>query len=101
MKFKKAGSKTLYYFIDQRCIGRKCWHADLFQHRAPLAGGGSMNTSSPPTPCCMNRAYRGCPEGPEGEVENEDGSITVGLPIFDVELAKRRKLEGWKAVAGA
>lgn len=25
-----------------------------------------MNTSSPDSPTCMNRAYRGCPEGPVG-----------------------------------
>ena len=97
MNFRKKGSKVLYSFLEAHCIGRKCWHADLFQHRSPLAGGGSMNTSSPPTPCCMNRAYRGCPQGPEGELHNEDGSITVGVPVFDPELAKRRKAEGWIA----
>lgn len=30
-----------------------------------------MNTSSPPTPCCMNRAYHGCPVGPDGQTKTE------------------------------
>lgn len=30
-----------------------------------------MNTSSPPSPCCMNRAYHGCPDGPVGAREEK------------------------------
>jgi len=44
----------------------------------------------------MNRAYRGCPEGPENATL-EFGGIVYGLPVFDPELAKRRKAEGWIA----
>lgn len=67
MKFKRRGEKTQYDFIDARCIGRQCWAAGMFQHRSPLSGGGSRNTGSPDSPCCLNRAYRGCPDGPDGE----------------------------------
>ncbi len=96
MIFRQRGDKTQYSFIDGRCIGRRCWAPGAFQHRAPLAGGGSMNTSSPPTMTCMNRAYHGCPEGPEGRRENEDCSITVGVPIYQIELAKERRSQGWR-----
>lgn len=99
MNFKRRGAKHKYNFVDEFCIGRKCWAPGLFQHRAPLSGGGSMNTSSPLTPCCMNRAYRGCPAGPMGErKEVYDGQeITiVGLPIYEKELAQQRRKEGWR-----
>jgi hypothetical protein len=75
MTFKRKGDNNRYSFVDARCIGRECWAPGLFQHRAPLAGGGSMNTSSPPTPCCMNRAYHGCPDGPEGERQGVKQSV--------------------------
>jgi hypothetical protein len=95
MTFRRKGDKTLYSFVDRRCIGRPCWSPGAFQHRAPVRGG-SMNTSSPPTQTCMNRAYHGCPDGPEGEKHNDDGSITVGLPLYQIELAKQRRAEGWR-----
>lgn len=96
---KRSREKTKYSFRDKRCLGRKCFAPGNFQHRAPLAGGGSMNTSSPPTPCCLNRAYQGCPAGPDGEKREvrEGQLVTVqGAPQFDPELAKTRKAEGWK-----
>lgn len=80
MTFKRKGDKARYDFCDKNCIGRSCWAPGLFQHRAPLAGGGSTNTSSPPSPCCMNRAYHGCPSP---------------LPSRDVALVNERKKEGW------
>jgi hypothetical protein len=66
MNFKCKGDKALYSFIDAKCIGRTCWAAGMYQHRSPLSGGGSRNTGSPDWPCCLTRAYRGCPEGPDG-----------------------------------
>lgn len=77
-----------------------------------------MNTSSPDSPCCLNRAYRGCPDGPVGERkdvcksclgESSEGStcaacgghgyiLTVGLPSYQKELATKRRAEGWKRV---
>lgn len=118
MTFRQKGDKAHYLFIDKRCIGRTCWAPGMFQHRSPLAGGGSMNTSSPDSACCMNRAYRGCPQGPEGEHQcrcptceravgstrgdcldcGGSGLYTVtGLPIMQPELARQRKAEGWRA----
>lgn len=64
------GNKHKYSVSNRDCIGRSCLHLSLYYHRAPMAGGGSMNTSSPPTPCCMNRAYRGCPN-PQPEPTKE------------------------------
>lgn len=95
--FKRVGEKEKFSFIDRRCIGRECFTPGMFQHRGATMSG-SRNTGSPDSPCCMRRAYRGCPDGPEGERKNEDGSITVGLPIFDPEMARKRKAEGWKPV---
>ena len=125
MFFKQTGNKTRYSFIDARCIGRSCWAPGHFQHRSPMSGGGSRNTGSPDSPTCLNRAYRGCPEGPEGAyaekcpehtqpgdlppvINFENGSVQcslcagtgqifhVGLPIYQIELAKERKVRGWK-----
>lgn len=116
VSFKCKGERTRYSFVDKRCIGRPCWAPGMFQHRSPLAGGGSMNTSSPDSPCCMNRAYRGCPKGPEGACELECsecgndptkradcvycagyGRLTIiGLPVFQADLAAKRKADGWK-----
>lgn len=118
MTFKRKGEKTRYNFSDKDCIGRTCWAPGMFQHRSPLSGGGSRNTGSSDTPCCLNRAYRGCPEGPVGEKKEEcsrcnaTGKIDgvkcavcngygkwtmVGLPEISTELIQKRKLEGWKA----
>ena len=100
--FKRKGEKEKYSFSDRLCIGRECWHAGMFQHRSPMSAGGSRNTGSPDTPCCMNRAYRGCPAGPMGqrqEMDEQLGLVTIqGLPVYDENLAKKRKLEGWKLV---
>ncbi len=79
--FKRKGENKKYNFRAKECIGLKCWAPGLYQHRSPLAGGGSMNTSSPDTPCCMNRAYHGCPRL---------------IPAFQDDLANSRKKEGWK-----
>lgn len=106
--FKKKGDANKYSFVDKDCLGRKCFHADLYNGR----------------PCCMNRAYRGCPEGPYGEhIEScgdcggsgslvNDGPfspcsdcagtgriIHIGMPIPDSLIAKERKAEGWKWLA--
>ena len=131
MKIKRVKEKTRYDFVDARCLGRKCFAPGMYQHRSPMSCGGSRNTGSPDSPCCLNRAYRGCPDGPEGRkseicsVCNENriettasaGAghsddlavcapcsgcgghgeiIVVGLPLYDKELAKQRKAEGWK-----
>ena len=80
-EFRRKGDKHKYSFRDKECIGLSCWAAGMYQHRSPMACGGSRNTGSPDSPCCLNRAYRGCP------------SI---LPAFSKELAAARKKEGWK-----
>lgn len=98
--FKRKGEKTRYSFLNERCIGRVCWAPGMFQHRSPLSCGGSRNTGSPDSPCCMTRAYRGCPAGPDGEYEAPDevyGIVKIqGTPEHQPDLAKKRKSEGWK-----
>jgi hypothetical protein len=114
MFFKKKGEKTQFRFVNSRCIGRACWAPGNYQHRSPMSGGGSRNTGSPDTPCCLNNAYHGCPEGPDGArtVEchcggNNPGCVYCGgtnmvhyrgLPEYDKEMAAKRKAEGWRAV---
>ena len=83
MNFKRKGDKNRYSFLDRFCIGRVCWSPGMYQHRSPLSGGGSRNTGSPDSPCCLNRAYRGCP---------------TPLPAVDSLVQINRKKEGWKSV---
>lgn len=112
MTYRRTGDKARYNFLDRQCIGRTCWAPGMYQHRSTLAGGGSMNTSSPDTPCCLTRAYRGCPDGPYGERTEDCGSMheaencpycggtnqvhIVGVPEPDKALAKERKKQGWR-----
>ncbi len=86
MEFRMVRDKRRYDFANAQCIGRACWAPGLFQHRAPLAGGGSRNTGSPDTPCCMNRAYHGCPLGEPRHA-------------FDQTVATQRRREGWRPVS--
>ncbi len=105
MLFRRKGEKVKYAFVDADCIGRECWAAGMYQHRSPMSGGGSRNTGSPDSPCCLNRAYHGCPDGPVGQQElpcecegtPHKSHTLVGLPIFDPDLARKRKAEGWRA----
>lgn len=99
MTFKRKGDNARYSFLNSRCIGRRCWAPGMYQHRSPLSCGGSRNTGSPDTACCMSRAYHGCPEGPDGErktVEDGQEATHVGVPLYQIELAKQRKAAGWK-----
>jgi len=96
MDFIHTKDKRRYSFVDENCLGRECWNPGMYQHRSPLSCGGSRNTGSPDSPCCLNRAYRGCPSGPVGRKENEDGSITDGLPVYIATLAGKRRNEGWR-----
>ncbi len=81
-EYKQKGVKQKYDFLDKDCIGRPCWAPGMFQHRGATLSG-SRNTSSPPTPCCMNRAYHGCPQP---------------LPGWDYAKSKQRREQGWKKV---
>jgi hypothetical protein len=113
MFFRKKGEKTQFRFVNSRCIGRACWAPGNYQHRSPMSGG-SRNTGSPDTPCCLNNAYHGCPEGPDGArtVECDCGGSNPGcvyclgtnmvhyrgLPEYDKDAAAKRKADGWRAV---
>src|SRR5208282_1654263 len=102
MVFRRKGDKAHYNFLDKTCLGRSCWAPGMYQHRSPMSCGGSRNTGSPDSPCCLNRAYHGCPDGPVGEhVEYNEylktDCLHVGLPVFQPDLAAKRKSEGWKA----
>jgi hypothetical protein len=50
--------------------------------KTPVSGGGSPNTGSPDTLCCLTNAYRGCP----------------AVRPYGTELAKQRRKEGIKVV---
>ncbi len=76
---RRKGDKAKYSFLDRLCIGRECFAPGMFQHRgATMKGSRNTGTESP---CCMNRAYHGCPSG---------------LLEFDAKLAKERKEKGWR-----
>jgi hypothetical protein len=98
--FTRKGDKHKYAFADAKCIGRKCWAPGLYQHRGATLSG-SRNTGSPDSPCCMSRAYHGCPDGPVGREKKFDPDlqqlVTIcGLPEVSPELTAKRKAEGWK-----
>jgi hypothetical protein len=117
MNYRRKGDKQSYAFVDIHCIGRECWAPGLYQHRGASGMGMGSHATGTYSSCCMNRAYRGCPDGPEGERKEYcgqcDGTVSdgpdkcgfcggfgevthVGLPVFNPELAKRRKAEGWR-----
>ena len=76
---RRKGDKAKYAVTDRDCIGRDCLHLGHFQSRGATMSG-SRNTGDS-HPCCMRRAYHGCPHP---------------LPEPDKELAKKRKAEGMK-----
>lgn len=82
--FRRVGERGVRYrFRADECIGLECFQPGMFQHRGATSSG-SRNTGSPDSPCCMARAYRGCPS---------DGDP---LRVFKIDLAKTRKAEGWR-----
>jgi hypothetical protein len=99
---QKKGDKRKFNVTDAKCIGRDCFQPGMYQHRGATLSG-SRNTGSPDSPCCMRRAYHGCPIGPVGPVGEErrvvngKEEIVAGLPEINPELEKQRKADGWKA----
>lgn len=75
------GQKHRYSVSDDKCIGRSCLGLGFYQVRGATGGGGSRNTGES-SPCCMNRAYHGCPSDKDA--------------LYSTELAKQRKAEGYK-----
>jgi hypothetical protein len=103
MKLKRKGDKLRYEFVDAGCLGRECFQPGVYQHRGATLSG-SRNTGEM-TPCCMRRAYHGCPSGPVGEREEEcdcpgkphGTHVIQGLPEIMPLLVKERKAVGWRA----
>lgn len=50
-----------YDALDGACKKRWCWSPGNYQHRGACGSGGSRNTGMV-TRCCLERAYRGCPD---------------------------------------
>ncbi len=50
-----------YDALDSACKKRWCWSPGNYQHRSACGSGGSRNTGMT-TRCCLERAYRGCPD---------------------------------------
>jgi hypothetical protein len=50
-----------YDALDSACKKRWCWSPGNYQHRGACGSGGSRNTGMT-TRCCLERAYRGCPD---------------------------------------
>jgi hypothetical protein len=70
-----------YDVRDRECIGRLCLQLGRYQHRGAIGASGSRNTGAV-TPCCVFRAYHGCPSAEK-------------FP-FDPVLARDRKRAGYK-----
>lgn len=111
--FRKVGEPTKYHFVNERCIGRRCWAPGLYRGLAAA-------------PCCLNNAEHGCPAGPDGQINepctvcegtgDQPGAaapggkdceacsgygyvIRQGLPEFDKDKAAERKADGWRKTA--
>lgn len=83
--FKRKGDRARYSFSGPRCIeAAACWAPGMYQHRGATMSG-SRNSGSPDTPCCLNRAYHGCPQPEDAR-------------HYDQRFAKLRRKEGWKRV---
>lgn len=81
---RKKGDKSPYSVYDRDCLGRACLSIGHYQTRgATLSGSRSTGDCSP---CCMTRAYHGCPS-------NDKELYTVNL-----DLIKQRKSEGMKVI---
>ena len=50
-----------YDALDSACKKRWCWRPGNYQHRGACGSGGSRNIGMT-TRCCLERAYRGCPD---------------------------------------
>lgn len=92
--FRIKGQKGSYSFVNERCIGRECWQPGSYQSRGSTSSGSRSTGNLSLT--CMQRAYRGCPDGPEGASVDDEGHRSCGLPLYSEELAKKRKAEGWR-----
>lgn len=81
MMFRKTGEKVRFWFRDSECIGMSCWSPGLFAHRG-VTLSGTRNTGRS-TPCCLRNASRGCPSGDI---------------VYQIDLARGRKADGWRRV---
>lgn len=78
--FRKTGERGRFDFLDAKCIEAECFAPGEYQTRGATSSGSRATGTS--RPCCLRRAYHGCP-----------------TPIVHlVELGKARKAEGWKKV---
>lgn len=79
MILRKKYDKLKYDFRNKECLGAECFAPGEFQHRVATASGSrSLGRSSP---CCMRRAYHGCPDS----------------VVYKEELVQLRKKDGWRA----
>lgn len=76
--FRKKYDRNKYDFRDAQCLDAECFQPGEHQTRGATGSGSRASGSS--RPCCMRRAYHGCPND------------VVHLP----ELGAARRKEGWK-----
>ena len=79
-----------YDALDSACKKRWCWSPGNYQHRGACGSGGSRNTGMT-TRCCLERAYRGCP----------DPVPEPGVPAPWDEVTPNAELRGASQLAGA
>lgn len=79
-----------YDALDSACKKRWCWSPGNYQHRGACGSGGSRNTGMT-TRCCLERAYRGCP----------DPVPEPGAPAPWDEVTPNAELRGASQLAGA
>ena len=81
-----------YDALDSACKKRWCWSPGNYQHRGACGSGGSRNTGMT-TRCCLERAYRGCPDPvPEPGAPAPWDEVTPNAQVH------RRPCEAWTSV---
>lgn len=79
---RQKGEKGEYHVIASSCLGCTCFQPGTYHHRGASGAGMGTHATGQVSLCCLQNAYRGCPNEPDRG--------------FSEELLKERKKEGWK-----
>lgn len=75
---RKKYDKNKYEFRDAECLKAECFQPGEYHHRGATSSGSRSTGKT--SPCCMRRAYHGCPND----------------VVYMDDLLKKRKEEGWR-----
>jgi len=76
-----------YDALDKFCPQRWCWSPGNYEHRGATGSSGSRNTGSS-TKCCLENAYRGCPQPLPEPGAKSPWKVTMKIVEFDVDVLR-------------